>query len=131
MLGDLSETLGEFREDIGRLLGSGTETDKETDRKTIRETDRGDRLGNRLGDRPGYSEIDRETLRDFLREFLKTSGALPVTGGRRATNLDIILDGRSQKPICFKAFRRHRPPILEGKRRQSAKPNFFRRNNQK
>ena len=65
MLGDLSETLGDFWEDFGRLLGSGTETDKEADRKTIRETGRGDRQGDRLGDR----RVDRQVGRqgDFRR----------------------------------------------------------------
>ena len=91
-------------------MGSGTETDKETDRKTIRETDRGDRLGNRLGDRPGDRQGDFERFFEGVFENERSTSSDRRTGGALVWTWFCI--GGSSETIVFKAFGRHRAPIL-------------------
>ena len=92
-------------------MGSGTETDKETDRKTMRETDRGDRLGNRLGDRPGDRQGDFERFFEGVFENERSTSSDRRTGGALVWTWFCIVG--SSETIVFKAFGRHRPPILE------------------
>ena len=92
-------------------MGSGTETDKETDRKTIRETDKGDRLGNRLGDRPGDRQGDFERFFEGVFENERSTSSDRRTGRKLFWTWFCIVG--SSETIVFKAFGRHRAPILE------------------
>ena len=75
-------------------------------------------------------EIDRETLIDFVEGVFENERS---TSSDRRKGGPLIwtsfwTDG-AQKPIVFKAFRRHKAPILEREQTQSTQPRFFLRNN--
>ena len=92
-------------------MGSGTETDKETDRKTMRETDRGDRLGNSLRDRPGDRQGDFNRFFEGVFENERSTSSDRRTGGALVRTWFCIVG--SSETIVFKAFGRHRLPVLE------------------
>ena len=95
-LGDFSETLGDF-----------SDRDKETDK----ETDRGDRLGNSLRDRLGDRQGDFNRFFEGVFENERSTSSDRRTGGALFWTWFCIVG--SSEAIVFKAFGRHRLPILE------------------